>query len=146
MACCAWLQGGSAAGCTELAAGGHRANAGHRQSISLNGAASSGVLELLTKGPLHPATAAKLQGLVAARGSETAAAAEEGDDASGTPVDIGLKVANEVIGLHSQAAAAGRALAHSTRHAELMAEENKRLKVGHTCSTLLSAVKFSHGN
>jgi hypothetical protein len=92
------------------------------------------VLELLTKGPLHPATAAKLQGLVAARSSETAAAAEEeGDGPSGAPVDIGLKVANEIIGLHSQAAAAGRALAHSTRHAELMAEENKRLKVSHTC-------------
>jgi hypothetical protein len=100
------------------------------------------VLDLLTKGPLHPATAAKLQGLVAARGSGTAAAAaaaaatDEGEDASGAPVDIGLKVANEIIGLHSQAAAAGRALAHSTRHAELVADDNKRLKVGSTCSAL----------
>jgi hypothetical protein len=44
-------------------------------------------------------------------------------------VDIGIKVANEIIGLHSQAAATGRALAQSTRQAEYFQDENERLKV-----------------
>lgn len=46
------------------------------------------------------------------------------------PVDIGIKVANEIMGLHSQAAATGRALEESTRQAEFLQEENERLKVG----------------
>lgn len=45
------------------------------------------------------------------------------------PVDIGIKVANEIMGLHSQAAATGRALEESTRQAEFLQEENERLKV-----------------
>ena len=62
-------------------------------------------------------------------GSEPGVLTSE-DSGQVNPVDIGLKVANEIIGLHSQAAAAGRALAHSTRHVELMQEENTQLKVG----------------
>lgn len=49
---------------------------------------------------------------------------------SANAVDIGLKVANEIMGLHSQAAAAGRALAETTRQAEMVQEDNERLKVG----------------
>lgn len=52
-------------------------------------------------------------------------------------MDIGIKVANEIIGLHSQAAATGRALAQSTRQAEFYHEENARLKVSCRASRAL---------
>lgn len=72
---------------------------------------------------------------------------DEGSGQVANPVDIGLKVANEIIGLHSQAQAAGRALAHSTRHVELMQEENTQLKVGVKfmlcCYVWCSAVRCS---
>jgi hypothetical protein len=69
------------------------------------------------------------------------------DSGQVNPVDIGLKVANEIIGLHSQAAAAGRALAHSTRHVELMQEENTQLKVGTAlrCAVLAGGIRCGGG-
>lgn len=68
----------------------------------------------------------------AAAASVAAASPRSLDDApvSVNAVGIGLKVANEIMGLHTQAAAAGRALAYSNRQMELLQEENQALKVG----------------
>lgn len=68
-----------------------------------------------------------------AGGSSVSGTVSEASKGRVNPVDIGLKVANEIIGLHSQAAAAGRALAHNTRHMELVQEENAQLKVSAGC-------------
>jgi len=75
--------------------------------------------------------------VAAAAASVAAASPRSLDDApvSVNAVDIGLKVANEIMGLHTQAAAAGRALAYSNRQMELLQEENQALKVGRGCLT-----------